>query len=156
MSDVESSKEGKGHQRLSGEENKWFSGGDDRWNFRKKKELWRAIRKSTNSETCLFVKKNGYRLMAVTNMRETLNKLSIFAFYLYNSSSPSTYAIGKFYLHFQQVNLYLFPLSLWQNEKNVLYIKFYIRGTSSSFASTVRKTILGLGNKLSKPKMFQM
>ena len=32
-------------------------------------------------------------------------------------------------------------------------VKIYIRGTNSSFASAVKKTILGLSNKLSKSKI---
>ena len=39
--------------------------------------------------------------MAVTSMRATFNKLSIFAFAVYSSKSSSTYAIKKFYLHFK-------------------------------------------------------
>ena len=45
--------------------------------------------------------KNGYRLMTVITMTATFNKLSIFAFCVYTSSSSSAYAIEKFYLHFK-------------------------------------------------------
>ena len=49
-----------------------------------------------------FVKKNGYRLIAVTNMSATFNKISIFAFCVYTfTRSSSTYPIGKFYLNFK-------------------------------------------------------
>ena len=43
--------------------------------------------------------KDGYRLIAVTNMSATFNKLSIFVFCVYFSRSSSTCAIGNFYLH---------------------------------------------------------
>ena len=109
MSDIESSKQGKGRKRLSGDENKWLNGYDDRRSIEKKKELWRAIRKSTNSEASVLLK-NGYRL--ITKMSATFNRLSIFAFCVYTSRSSSTYTIGRFYLHFKYVILYLFPLSL--------------------------------------------
>ena len=109
MSDIESSKQGKGCKRFSGNENKWLNGYDDRRSVEKKKKLWRAIRKSTNSETSVLLK-DGYRL--ITEMSATFNRLSIFAFCVYTSRSSSTYTIGKFYLHFKYVILYLFPLSL--------------------------------------------
>ena len=58
---------------------------------------------STRAPTlkCAHFVKNGYRLMAATSMRATFNKLSIFAFCLYTSRWTSTYAIGKFHLHFE-------------------------------------------------------
>ena len=110
MSDIESSKQVKGRKRLSGNENKWLNGYHDRRSVEKKKELWRAIRKSTNSETSVLLKDGWYRL--ITKMSATFNRLSIFAFCVYTSRSSSTYTIGKFYLHFKYVILYLFSLSL--------------------------------------------
>ena len=48
-----------------------------------------------------FVKKNGCRLIAATNMSATFNKFSMFAFCVYTSRSSSPYPIGKFYLNFK-------------------------------------------------------
>ena len=54
MSEIESSKERKGHKQMSGDENKILNGLDDQSNVGKKEELWKANQKSTNSETCPF------------------------------------------------------------------------------------------------------
>ena len=58
---------------------------------------------STRAPTlkCAHFVKNAYRLMAVTSMSATFNKLSIFAFCVYTSRSSITYGIGKFSLHFK-------------------------------------------------------
>ena len=97
MSDIESSKQGKGRKRLSGDENKWWNGYDDRRSIGKKKESWRAIRKSTNPETSVLLK-NVYRL--ITKMNPTFNRLSIFAFTLQDHLVPIllgnfTYILNK-------------------------------------------------------------
>ena len=54
VSEIENSKDGKGRKRLSGDENKWLNGCDDGESVWKKKKLWTAIHKSTNSETYPF------------------------------------------------------------------------------------------------------
>ena len=53
-SETENSKDGKDRKRLSEDENKWLNGCDDGGSVWKKKELWTAIHKSTNSETYPF------------------------------------------------------------------------------------------------------
>ena len=80
-------------ERLSGDDNKWLNGYEDRWCFAKKKALWRAIHKTPNLKCAHFAKNRyGFRFMVVTNPTAIFNKLSIFAFPVYTSRSFSTYA----------------------------------------------------------------
>ena len=54
-------------ERLSGDENKWLNGCDDRWSVGEKKALWEPSTRAPTLKCAHFVK-SRYRLMAVTSM----------------------------------------------------------------------------------------
>ena len=75
---------------MSGDENEWLNGYDDRWSVGEKKGVMESHLQEQQLENVFFFYKNEYRIMPVTNISATFDKLSIFAFCVYILASSIT------------------------------------------------------------------